>query len=114
MHSAPYTVDQVAESLEQYAILHGRTWGSVGTDELWLAPRLDATMRARGLAEISGNFDGPNGSRVPKEVRDAEQLMKAVGLLARLLDEGGATMPTPRRRTRRESVPRCRRTSLPR
>lgn len=35
---SPYTADQVAESLEQYAILHGRTWGMVESGELWLAP----------------------------------------------------------------------------
>ncbi len=82
-----YTADQVAESLEQYAILHGRTWGAGRSDEPWLTPRLEATMRARGLREISGNFEGPTGSLVPEEVRDAERLMKAVRLLADQLDE---------------------------
>lgn len=37
---SPYTADQVAESLEQYAILHGRTWGRAQSAEPWLAPRL--------------------------------------------------------------------------
>lgn len=81
------TVDQVAESLEQYAILHGRTWGLVHADEPWLAPRLRATMQARGLREIRGNFEGPIGSRVPEDVRDAERLVDAVGRLADQLDE---------------------------
>jgi hypothetical protein len=83
---SPYTVDQVAESLEQYAILHGRSWDSGRADEPWLAPRLAMTMRARGLREINGNFEGPIGSGVPEEVRDGERLLEAVGQLAELLD----------------------------
>jgi hypothetical protein len=82
---SPYSADQVAESLEQYAILHGRTWGW-RRSEPWLAPRLKATMRARGLREISGNFDGPIGARVPDEVRDAECLLEVVNRLADQLE----------------------------
>ena len=85
---SPYTADQVAESLEQYAILHGRTWESGRTDEPWLAPRLEMTMRARGLPEINGNFEGPIGSRVPEEVRDGERLLEAVRRLAATLWTG--------------------------
>ena len=83
---SPYSADQVAESLEQYATLHGRTWGRDRSDEPWLAPRLKATMQARGLAEIRGNFDGPIGSRVPVEVRDAETLLGVVRQLADRLE----------------------------
>ena len=81
---SPYTADQVAESLEQYAVLHGRTWGRA-FDEPWLGPRLESTMHARGLPEINGNFDGPIGAGVPERVRDAERLWGAVGRLAELL-----------------------------
>jgi hypothetical protein len=84
---SPYTSDQVAQSLDQFAILHGRTWESSRLDEPWLAPRLEMTMRARGLREISGNFDGPIGIGVPQEVRDPERLLEAVGRLAKSLDE---------------------------
>ena len=83
---SPYGTDQVAESLEQYAILHGRTWGWGRSAKPWLAPRLRATMRARGLPEISGNFDGPIGARVPVELRDAECLWAAVSRLAERLE----------------------------
>jgi hypothetical protein len=83
---SPYSADQVAESLEQYAVLHGRTWGAARSDEPWLAPRLRATMRARGLREISGNFEGPIGSGVPPEVRDPQRLLDAVEVLAAALD----------------------------
>jgi hypothetical protein len=79
-----YTADQVAESLEQYAILHGRTWGSP-LDQSWLGPRLESTMTARGLPEINGNFESPIGALVPARVRDAERLWEAVGRLATLL-----------------------------
>jgi Phosphotransferase enzyme family len=82
---SPYSVDQVAESLEQYAVLHGRTWGR-RLDEPWLGPRLRSTMQARGLAEISGNFDGPIGSRVPPRVRDAPRLLRSVRALADQLE----------------------------
>jgi hypothetical protein len=81
---SPYTADLVAQSLEQYAILHGRTWGR-NFDEPWLGPRLESTMHARGLPEIRGNFEGPIGAGVPENVRDAERLWEAVGRLAELL-----------------------------
>jgi hypothetical protein len=84
---SPYRADQVAQSLEQYAVLHGRTWGGDPSDEPWLAPRLEATMRARGLREIRGNFEGPIGSLVPQSVRDPERLSVAVRRLAELLEE---------------------------
>jgi hypothetical protein len=84
---SPYTPDQVAQSLEQYAILHGRTWQMVRTNEPWLAPRLEMTMRARGLPEISGNFDGPTGSLVPADVRDGDRLLEAVRHIARGLED---------------------------
>ncbi len=83
---SPYTPDQVAESLEQYAILHGKPWGAAQTGEAWLAPRLRRTMQARGLREIRGNFDGAIGSGVPDEVRDAERLMIVIDQVANLLD----------------------------
>ena len=79
---SPYAPDQVAESLEQYAVLHGRSWQGSGVDEPWLAPRLEATMAARGLREITGNFEGPIGSGVPGEVRDGERLLEAARRLA--------------------------------
>jgi hypothetical protein len=79
---SPYTPDQVAQSLEQYAILHGRTWRMNRTNEPWLAPRLEMTMSARGLREINGNFEGAIGSLVPEDVRDGERLLEAVRELA--------------------------------
>jgi Phosphotransferase enzyme family len=74
----PYSADQAAASLEQYAVLHGSTWNSpvVGAAE-WLAPRIASSGMVRGLKEIHFNFDGPIGAGVPDEVRDPERLMAA-------------------------------------
>jgi hypothetical protein len=81
-----YSVDQVAESLEQYAILHGRSWRRNALAEPWLGSRLAGIMAGRGRPEISGNFDGPIGAGVPDEVRDTTRLLEAAGALARQLD----------------------------
>jgi hypothetical protein len=75
---SPYSVDETASSLEQLAILHGRTWSSPRLSQPWLDPRLETTLRARGLNEIKGNFEGSNGARVPEGVRDPERLMEVV------------------------------------
>ena len=73
-----YTPDQASASLEQYAVLHGRTWESGDLDRTWLKPRVESTLKARGLREIRGNFEGPIGSGVPEEVRDAERLVDTI------------------------------------
>jgi hypothetical protein len=76
---SPYTPDQTADSLTQYARLHGATWG----DQRWLdAGWLDwpstGTGGFRGVDDIRTNFDGPIGAGVPVEVRDPERLLRAV------------------------------------
>jgi Phosphotransferase enzyme family len=79
---SPYTADQVAESLEQYARLHSFTWTHAewhGHD--WLKPPRASFMQARGLPDIERNFDGPNGAGVPVEVRDAPRLLDAFAAL---------------------------------
>jgi hypothetical protein len=81
-----YTPDQAAESLEQYAILHGRSWGRDVLTEPWLGPRLAGIMAGRGRPEINGNFEGPIGAGVPEDVRDPERLYRAAGGLARHLE----------------------------
>lgn len=71
-----YTVEQVAESLSQLAVLHASMWRN---DQLpdadWLKPHLAQTLLGRGVKEISYNFDGPIGASVPVDVRDAERLV---------------------------------------
>jgi hypothetical protein len=80
-----FSPDQAAQSLEQYAVLHGRTWGWDHLADPRLLPRVEATLRARGVPEIRGNFDGPIGAGVPLEIRNAERLVRVVGLLQGLL-----------------------------
>ncbi|MBS9372266.1 phosphotransferase family protein [Rhodococcus sp. B50] len=86
-----FTPDQVAESLEQFARLHAATWGNARWErQQWLSPRLTGALRAFGVEEITArihrNFHGPNGRRVPDDLRDAPRLVKAyqglVGALA--------------------------------
>lgn len=78
-----YTPDQAAESLEQLAELHAATWGDPAyADAAWLASRLATYLERRGIDEIRGNFEGPIGSGVPDESRDAERLVDAYRTLA--------------------------------
>ena len=78
-----YTPDLCADSLEQLAVLHASTWCDqrlAGVE--WLQSRLTRTPQHRAVSEISGNFDGPIGARVPVEVRDARKLYDAYCALA--------------------------------
>jgi hypothetical protein len=80
---SPYSVEQVASTLEQFARLHVYAWEHpelLSAD--WLVPRVGRTMEVRGPTEINRNFDGPNGVGVPPEVRDAPRLMAAMRALA--------------------------------
>ncbi len=78
-----FTPDQVAESLEQLATLHAATWGDPRCAAAgWLTPRLARTLQARGVPEIRGNFDGPIGAGVPREVADPQRLVDAYRALA--------------------------------
>ncbi len=78
-----YTPDQVADSLDQLAVLHGSTWeGASCSTAPWLESRLARTLEGRGLPEITRNFDGPNGEGVPLEVRDPQRLVDAYRRLA--------------------------------
>ena len=74
-----FSPDQAAQSLEQYAVLHGRTWGRDQLADPGYHRAVDATLRARGVPEIRGNFDGPIGAGVPAEIRDADRLVRVVG-----------------------------------
>jgi hypothetical protein len=81
--ASPYTADQVAESLEQLALLHGATWeGEPWAAAPFLTTRLARTLEGRGLPEIRRNFEGENGTGVPAEVRDAQRLVDAYRALA--------------------------------
>jgi hypothetical protein len=78
-----YTVDQVAQSLEQFAALHAATWlDPVVGRTAWLRSSLSHLLHSRGLPEISANFDGPIGAGVPERVRDAVRLYDTYSVVA--------------------------------
>jgi hypothetical protein len=85
------TPDQAADSLSQFAKLHASTWGEAQwADKHWLASNLAGALRAWGddaiTARIDGNFNGPNGQRVPAEVNDAASLTSAYTSLVSTLE----------------------------
>jgi Phosphotransferase enzyme family len=81
----PYTPDQAAETLEQLATLHARTWGDPELAELpWLANRLSFYTLTRGIVDIDVNFEGPIGAGVPEAVRDSKRLYEAYQRLGEL------------------------------
>jgi hypothetical protein len=80
--NSPYTPGDTARSLTELARLHAATWAdSRHADARWLAPRLGRVLEVWGAAIttdiIAANFDGPNGQRTPREIRDAHRLIDA-------------------------------------
>jgi len=99
----PYSVDQTAASLEQFALLHARTWGRAEQYASWLRPPLmpalpDTASRAesstsgfsamRGVDDVRRNFAGEVGVDVADELRGEPQ--RVVDAMAAL-----ATRPRP-------------------
>jgi hypothetical protein len=83
-----YTVDQTAQSLEQLALLHARTWMRSDLATLrWLASRFSLFTLTRGLAEIRDNFEGPVGAGVPDAVRDPSLLFEGYQEVGRRLTD---------------------------
>lgn len=85
--NSPYTPDRTAQTLAEFARLHAATWGSPRcVDAPWLAPRLGRALEVWGLQTtldiVGRNFDGPNGQRVPAEMRDPQRLVDAYRALA--------------------------------
>jgi hypothetical protein len=78
--NSPYTPDQTAQTLAEFARLHAATWADPRYSNVqWLEPRLGRVLKVWGLPTtidiIGRNFDGPNGQRIPDEVRDANRLV---------------------------------------
>jgi hypothetical protein len=78
------TVERTADLLGQLARLHAHAWEQpeIVADNPWLETRLQFILNVRGLKEISGNFDGPNGAGVPDGTRRAQGLVDAYRSLA--------------------------------
>lgn len=96
--NSPYTPDQTAETLAEFGRLHAATWADPGcTDTEWLAPRLGRVLNVWGPSTtidiISANFDGPNGRRMPDEVRDAHRLVDEYRGVIALTAAEAATKP---------------------
>jgi hypothetical protein len=86
----PRSPSEVAGSLEHYAEVHGRTWGSEAVSRVdWLAPRIARTMGARGVDDMQAQFDGPLGRGMPDGVRDAGRLMDSYASLPALTEAAG-------------------------
>ena len=96
--NSPYTADQTAQTLAEFARLHAATWADprLATAE-WLDPRLGRVLEVWGPSTtidiISANLDGPNGQRVPDEVCDARRLVDAYRRLIALTAADTATKP---------------------
>ncbi len=87
----PHTPSEVAVTLEQYAVLHGRTWNAPAVkDAGWLAPKIASTGGARGIPEIQAQFDGPVGAGMPVPARDAEKLVRSYGSLPAITESASS------------------------
>ena len=72
---SPYTPDQAAESLVQLARLHASTWLNPRFSETsWLNWRIPFYRHYRSVEDIQLAFDGPVGSGIPQEAKDAFRL----------------------------------------
>jgi hypothetical protein len=85
--NSPYTPDQTAQTLTEFARLHAATWADPRyADTEWLAPRLGRVLDVWGLSTtldiVGRNYQGPNGKGIPDEVRDAQRLIEAYRGLA--------------------------------
>ncbi|MEZ0362717.1 phosphotransferase family protein [Mycobacterium sp. pUA109] len=80
--TSPFTADQAADSLGELAALHAATWCAPHwSTASWLAPRMGRVFQSWGLPRtmsiIASNLHGPNGSGLPRELRDADRLVDA-------------------------------------
>jgi hypothetical protein len=90
---SPCSVEQTASLLGELARLHAYAWESPTlTTKLWLESRVGRTLETRGIPEITRNFEGPLGTRLPDGVRDPQQLVDAVRAIARLQPDRGWTV----------------------
>ena len=90
---SPCSVEQTATLLGELARLHAYAWESPTlAATTWLESRVGRTLETRGIPEITGNFEGPLGTRLPDDVRDPQQLVDAVRAIAALRAGRGWTV----------------------
>ena len=81
------SVSDMSSNLELYTVLHGRSWMQPWVkQEAWSKPKIYRTRGVRSVEEIQAQFDGPLGEGVPKEAKDAVNLVEAYGSLPSLVD----------------------------
>jgi len=90
---SPYSIEQTAQSLTEFARLHAFGWGLPAvTREEWLAPKIYTYFQSRGVGDIQENFDGWVGEEVHDDARDAERLVKAMEILGSAPEGPGWTL----------------------
>ncbi len=81
----PYTFDQLHQSLDQIARLHGGTDGPKGADRFpWIIRRLDLLAEgASGVSpeELGKLLEGPRGDLLPDAIRSGERLYAGLAAL---------------------------------
>lgn len=91
----PYTVDQAAQSLDQLALLHARTWNRSGTAQApWLENRL-ARLVAQPIVpttELERLLAGDRGRTLPDALLDGDRLHAALRLLSQRDDPASACL----------------------
>ena len=77
------SVDQVAESLGQLAMLHAATWQAPRwADQTWLAPKMQMLAGAGRTGVVHASLEGAVGAGIPVRTRDPERLLSAYTRLA--------------------------------
>lgn len=80
---SPYSIEQTAQSLSEFARLHAFGWGLPDAVQVdWLAPKIHTYWQHRTVQDIQDNFDGWVGEEVHDDARDAERLYAAMKILA--------------------------------
>jgi Ecdysteroid kinase-like family len=90
---SPYSIEQTAQSLTEFARLHAFGWGLPDVvRQPWLDPKIYTYFQSRGVADIQENFDGWVGEEVHDDARDAERLVAAMGVLSAAPEGPGWTL----------------------
>lgn len=85
-----FSVEQTRQSMEQLAILHGRTWAIA--DDRWPSITPKTTMLAERedlpRAMLTDMLHDPRGVKLPDYMRDGGRVYAAMGALGRMVDSG--------------------------
>jgi len=80
---SPYGLDQAEGTLDQMAQLHASAWGRTKTEKIpWLKPILGNIVSYVSEDLLQQHLEGPRGAVLPKEIKDAKRLNRAMALLS--------------------------------